>query len=236
MLMNKKIKINVQNLWFYYNDHPVLEDISLEIPQNTITAVTGPSGQGKSTFLMTLNRLWENIEGPRIKGRIEIRFTSNFQNIYDKRYNVSDLRRQVGMVFQVPNPLPMSIYNNIAFPLKLKGEKNKKLVTFRVEDALKRSFLWDEVKDRLNKDARALSGGQQQRLCIARALVLNPQVLLLDEPTSSLDDTSGRVIEDLLLELKKECTMILVSHYLDQVKRIADSGMVLSNRQMKQQW
>jgi len=130
----------------------------------------------------------------------------------------------------------MSIYNNIAFPLKLKGEKNKKLVTFRVEDALKRSFLWDEVKDRLNKDARALSGGQQQRLCIARALVLNPQVLLLDEPTSSLDDTSGRVIEDLLLELKKECTMILVSHYLDQVKRIADSGMVLSNRQMKQQW
>ncbi|MBW2655275.1 MAG: phosphate ABC transporter ATP-binding protein [Deltaproteobacteria bacterium] len=234
--MNKKIKINVQNLWFYYNDHPVLEDISLEIPQNTITAVTGPSGQGKSTFLMTLNRLWENIEGPRIKGRIEIRFTSNFQNIYDKRYNVSDLRRQVGMVFQVPNPLPMSIYNNIAFPLKLKGEKNKKLVTFRVEDALKRSFLWDEVKDRLNKDARALSGGQQQRLCIARALVLNPQVLLLDEPTSSLDDTSGRVIEDLLLELKKECTMILVSHYLDQVKRIADSGMVLSNRQMKQQW
>lgn len=236
MLMNKKIKINVQNLWFYYNDHPVLEDISLEIPQNTITAVTGPSGQGKSTFLMTLNRLWENIEGPRIKGRIEIRFTSNFQNIYDKRYNVSDLRRQVGMVFQVPNPLPMSIYNNIAFPLKLKGEKNKKLVTFRVEDALKRSFLWDEVKDRLNKDARTLSGGQQQRLCIARALVLNPQVLLLDEPTSSLDDTSGRVIEDLLLELKKECTMILVSHYLDQVKRIADSGMVLSNRQMKQQW
>jgi len=236
MLMNKKIKINVQNLWFYYNDHPVLEDISLEIPQNTITAVTGPSGQGKSTFLMTLNRLWENIEGPRIKGRIEIRFTSNFQNIYDKRYNVSDLRRQVGMVFQVPNPLPMSIYNNIAFPLKLKGEKNKKLVTFRVEDALKRSFLWDEVKDRLNEDARALSGGQQQRLCIARALVLNPQVLLLDEPTSSLDDTSGRVIEDLLLELKKECTMILVSHYLDQVKRIADSGMVLSNRQMKQQW
>lgn len=236
MPMTENIKINIKNLWFYYNDHPILEDISLEIPQNTITAVTGPSGQGKSTFLMTLNRLWESIEETRIKGHIEIRFGSDFQNIYDKRYNVSDLRRQVGMVFQVPNPLPMSIYNNIAFPLKLKGENNKTLGSFRVEDALKRSFLWDEVKDRLNEDARALSGGQQQRLCIARALVLNPQVLLLDEPTSSLDDKSGRVIEDLLLELKKDCTMILVSHYLDQVKRIADSGMVLSDRQMKQQW
>ena len=234
--MTDNIKINIQNLWFYYNNHPVLEDINLEIPQNTITAVTGPSGQGKSTFLMTLNRLWESIEGTRIKGRIDIRFDSDFQNIYDKKQKVSDLRRQVGMVFQVPNPLPMSIYNNIAFPLKLKGEINKELVSFKVEGALKRSFLWDEVKDRLNEDAGALSGGQQQRLCIARALVLNPQVLLLDEPTSSLDDTSGRVIENLLLELKKECTMILVSHYLDQVKRIADSGMVLSDRQMKQQW
>ena len=234
--MNDNIKINIQNLWFYYNGHPVLENINLKIPQNTITAVTGPSGQGKSTFLMTLNRLWESIEGTRIKGRIDIRFDSDFQNIYDKKQKVSDLRRQVGMVFQIPNPLPMSIYNNIAFPLKLKGEINKELVSFKVEGALKRSFLWDEVKDRLNEDARVLSGGQQQRLCIARALVLNPQVLLLDEPTSSLDDTSGRVIENLLLELKKECTMILVSHYLDQVKRIADSGMVLSDRQMKQQW
>ena len=234
--MNETIKINIQNLWFYYHNHPILEDISLEIPPNTITAVTGPSGQGKSTFLMPLNRLWENIDGTKIKGLLEIKFGSNFQNIYDKRYNVSDLRRQVGMVFQVPNPLPMSIYNNIAFPLKLKGENNKKRVAFRVEDALKKSFLWNEVKDRLNEDARSLSGGQQQRLCIARALVLNPQVLLLDEPTSSLDDKAGRVIEDLLFELKKDCTMILVSHYPDQVKRIADSGMVLSDRQMKQQW
>lgn len=236
MPMNETIKINIQNLWFYYNDHPILEDISIEIPQNTITAVTGPSGQGKSTFLMTLNRLWESIEGTKIKGLLEIKFGSDFQNIYDRKYNVSDLRRQVGMVFQVPNPLPMSIYNNIAFPLKLKGENNKKLVAFRIEDALKKSFLWDEVKDRLNEDARALSGGQQQRLCIARALILNPQILLLDEPTSSLDDKAGRVIEDLLFELKKDCTMILVSHYPDQVKRIADSGMVLSDRQMKQQW
>jgi len=236
MMVTKNIKIIIQNLWFYYNNHPVLEDISLKIPQNTITAVTGPSGQGKSTFLMTLNRLWESIEKTRIKGHIEIRFGSKFQNIYDKKYNVPDLRRQVGIVFQVPNPLPMSIYNNIAFPLKLKGENNKNLVSFKIEDVLKKSFLWDEVKDRLNEDASVLSGGQQQRLCIARALVLNPQVLLLDEPTSSLDDKSGRVIEDLLLELKKNCTIVLVSHYLDQVKRIADSGMVLSHRQMKQQW
>lgn len=234
--MSENIKINIQNLWFYYNNNPILENISLEISENTITAVTGPSGQGKSTFLMTLNRLWESIENTRIKGRIEIRFGTDFQNIYDKKQKVSDLRREVGMVFQVPNPLPMSIYNNIAFPLKLKGENNKKFVSFRVEEALKRSFLWDEVKERLNKDARALSGGQQQRLCIARALILDPEILLLDEPTSSLDSKAGMVIEELILELKKDCTIIIVSHYLDQVKRIADTGMRLSQRQMRQQW
>ncbi len=236
MPMSENIKINIQNLWFYYNNNPILENISLEISENTITAVTGPSGQGKSTFLMTLNRLWESIENTRIKGRIEIRFGTDFQNIYDKKQKVSDLRREVGMVFQVPNPLPMSIYNNIAFPLKLKGENNKKFVSFRVEEALKRSFLWDEVKERLNKDARALSGGQQQRLCIARALILDPEILLLDEPTSSLDSKAGMVIEELILELKKDCTIIIVSHYLDQVKRIADTGMRLSQRQMRQQW
>ena len=229
MNIKKHTKIKVRDLFFYYNDHMVLQNINIDIMENSITAVTGPSGQGKSSFLMTLNRLWENIDGAKITGSIEIRFNKNFQNIYDKKYPVSVLRRQVGMVFQVPNPLPMSIYNNIAFPLKLNGENKKKDLLFRIEDALKRTFLWDEVKDRLNKNAGTLSGGQQQRLCIARALILNPHVMLLDEPTSSLDEKAGRVIEDLLVELKKNCTIVLVSHYMNQVKRIADTRMKLSN-------
>ena len=137
------------------------------------------------------------------------------------------------MVFQMPNPLPMSIYNNIAFPLKLKGEKKKETIFPKVKNALKKTFLWQEVKERLNKDARSLSGGQQQRLCIARALILNPKVLLLDEPTSSLDEKSGGVIENLLLELKKSCTIILVSHYADQVKRIADTELLLSDGKLQ---
>jgi phosphate transport system ATP-binding protein len=231
--MNKNIKIKIKNLSFYYWDRLVLKEISIEIIENTITAITGPSGQGKSTFLMTLNRLWENIEGAGFKGRIEIKFNSDFQNIYDKKYPVPELRRQVGMVFQVPNPLPMSVYNNVAFPLKLKGEKKKESIFPKVKNALKKAFLWQEVKERLNKDARSLSGGQQQRLCIARALILNPTVLLLDEPTSSLDEKSGRVIEDLLLQLKKTCTIILVSHYMDQVKRVADIELLLSDGKLQ---
>ncbi|MCK5311434.1 MAG: phosphate ABC transporter ATP-binding protein [Desulfobacteraceae bacterium] len=227
--MNNNVKIKIKNLSFSYQDRSVLENITMEILENSITAVTGPSGQGKSTFLMIFNRLWENVEATKMKGDIKINFGKGFQNIYDSSFPVHELRRQVGMVFQVPNPLPMSIYNNVAFPLKLKGEKNKEYVFPKVKKALKNAFLWKEVKDRLNKDARDLSGGQQQRLCIARALILNPQILLLDEPTSSLDDKSGRVIEDLLLELKKTCTIILVSHYQDQVKRIADTELLLSD-------
>lgn len=231
--MNTNIKIKVQDLSFYYYGRSVLENITTKIPENTITAVTGPSGQGKSTFLMTLNRLWESIEGANIKGLVKIKFGTEFQNIYDKNYSVSELRRQVGMVFQIPNPLPMSIYNNIAFPLKLKGEKKEETLFPKVKNVLKKAFLWQEVKERLNKDARSLSGGQQQRLCIARALILNPKVLLLDEPTSSLDEKSGRVIENLLLELKKSCTIILVSHYTDQVKRIADTELLLSDGKLQ---
>jgi len=231
-----KPKIKITDLAFYYDNHPVLENISMDIAENTITAVTGPSGQGKSTLLIALNRLWESIEGARVKGQIQIRFGQKFQNIYDPAYLVSNLRKKVGMVFQMPNPLPMSIYKNIAFPLKLTGDHKQTDAALRVETALKRAFLWEEVKDRLNTDARSLSGGQQQRLCIARALILNPEVLLLDEPTSSLDDTSGRMIEELLLEVKKTCTLLLVSHYLDQVKRIADTGMRLSCGQITQEW
>jgi phosphate transport system ATP-binding protein len=229
-------KIKIEHLGFYYNTQPVLNDISMEIAGNTITAVTGPSGQGKSTLLLTLNRLWETLEGARLAGRIEILFGEHFQNIYDPGFRVSELRRLVGMVFQMPNPLPMSIYKNMTFPLKLKGEDKQADTPFRVETALKRCFLWEEVKDRLTQDARTLSGGQQQRLCIARALILNPQVLLLDEPTSSLDDTACTMIEELLVEVKKECTILLVSHYLDQVKRIADTGLRLSQGQLTQEW
>ncbi|MBU0969106.1 MAG: ATP-binding cassette domain-containing protein [Proteobacteria bacterium] len=229
-------KIKIAGLDFYYNGRPVLENICMEAFENTITAVTGPSGQGKSSLLIAVNRLWESIEGARVKGDIQIRFGQTFQNIYDPGFRVPELRKKVGMVFQMPNPLPMSIYKNIVFPLKLTGGHKKKDAAFRVETALKRSFLWEEVKDRLNEDARSLSGGQQQRLCIARALILNPEVLLLDEPTASLDDTSGRMIESLLLEVKKSCTLLLVSHYLDQVKRIADKGMRLSRGQITQAW
>lgn len=235
-MTEKEIKIRIKNLWFYYHGRPILENIHLEIEKDKITSISGPSGQGKSTFLMILNRLWESIEGARASGTVEINFQNRFQDIYDKTYPVSLLRRQVGMVFQVPNPLPMTIYKNIAFPLKLMGEKDTVSLSEKIEDALKKTFLWEEVKDRLSEDARTLSGGQQQRLCIARALVLDPQVLLLDEPTSSLDEPSVRVIERLLTELKAGCTILLVSHYMDQVKRVADNGLILSHRQLKHQW
>ncbi len=230
--MKNQIKIQVQNVSFQYNTRTILDNLQVQIPENAITSVTGPSGQGKSTFLMTLNRLWQSIDGAKVTGRILIDFGNGPEDITHPKYSLPQLRRNVGMVFQVPNPLPMSIYKNIAFPLKLIGEKNREKTRQQVETALKKAFLWEEVKDRLTEDASALSGGQQQRLCIARALVSEPQVLLLDEPTSSLDETSVTVIEQLLLSLKEKCTIILVSHYMDQVNRIADHNLVLSNRQL----
>ena len=223
----------MENLWFYYHDRVILENIHAEIEKNAVTAISGPSGQGKSSFLMILNRLWENIHGAKVKGREEIDFGKGFEDIHRKTYPVHQLRQRVGMVFQTPNPLPMNIYKNIAFPLTLMGEKNKAKISSRVEAALKKAYLWDEVKDRLSENAETLSGGQQQRLCIARAMVPEPAVLLLDEPTSSLDEASVRVIEDLLLELKKNCTIILVSHYMDQIRRIADHRLVLSDRRLR---
>ncbi len=235
MIMGKKqIKIQIKKLGFYYKNQQIFENICIEFEKKSITSISGPSGQGKSSFLMALNRLWESIEDAKVKGTILMDFGNGFEDIYHKNYSVTELRQRVGMVFQVPNPLPMSIYKNIEFPLKLRGEKNKTIIAEKVEQALTESFLWDEVKDRLSSDAGLLSGGQQQRLCIARALVLEPQVLLLDEPTSSLDETSARVIEDLLVQLKKKCTIILVSHHIDQVDRIADNKLVLSDRRLEQ--
>lgn len=227
--MDSLIKIKTENLFFSYHDNLVLKNVSVAFRKHSISAIIGPSGIGKSTFLMTLNRLWENIPRTTMNGRIEIQFNGKFQNIYDRSYSLTSLRRSVGMVFQTPNPLPMSIYRNVAFPLKLAGHNNKDYIEHMVEEALRRAYLWGEVKDRLHNDAFTLSGGQQQRLCIARSLILEPEVLLLDEPTSSLDADSGKYIEELLVRLKEQCTLLVVSHYGDQVDRIADTVFELSD-------
>jgi phosphate transport system ATP-binding protein len=221
--MDNKLKISVNDLHFSYKDKSILDGATLRIMENTINAIIGPSGIGKSTFLTTLNRLWEATSEAEMAGKIEISFHGVPQDIYDPRFPETTLRRKVGMVFQTPNPLPMSIFRNVAFPLKLAGKTSRGETEERVEKALRQACLWDEVKDRLQKDALLLSGGQQQRLCIARTLVLEPEVLLLDEPTSSLDEKAGAVIEDLLVNLKKNCTIVMVSHYLAQVRRIADT-------------
>ncbi len=222
-------KIRVTDLSFFYKKRAVLRNISADFKASTITALVGPSGVGKSTFLTTLNGLWQTVPEARMTGRVQIRFDGAFQDVYSASFPAPLLRRRVGMVFQTPNPLPMSIYRNIAFPLQLAGEKHRDIIAPKVEEALRRTYLWEEVKDRLGDDALTLSGGQQQRLCIARALVLEPQVLLLDEPTSSLDETAGRGIEELLIALKERLTLLVVSHYLDQVQRIADSVLPFSN-------
>jgi phosphate transport system ATP-binding protein len=231
---NAGIKIKLTDVSFHYGHRRILNRISADFSDQAITAIVGPSGQGKSTLLTTINRLWEEIRGARAEGRVEICFDGRAVDIYDGGYPVNQLRRKVGMVFQEPNPLPMSIYKNVAFPLKLAGEKNRSDIEDRVRAALTRAFLWDEVKDRLDADARILSGGQQQRLCIARALTLTPEVLLLDEPTASLDARAGAVIEELLLSLRSQCTILMVSHYMDQVYRVADSVMELADGRLIQ--
>lgn len=223
---SSKIKIKISNLDFFYKDHQILSKINETIHENAITGIVGHSGIGKSTFLSVFNRLWENIPGAKIKGKVLIRFSKNmnegFCDINAPNFSAIELRRSVGMVFQAPNPLPMSIFKNVSFPLKLAGIKGKNEVNELVTGAIKACGLWPEVKDRLDKRASVLSGGQQQRLCIARALVMNPEILLLDEPTSSLDPASGEKIEQLMVELKKNCTLVMVSHNHDQVKKICD--------------
>jgi phosphate transport system ATP-binding protein len=225
--MDDGIKIRLTDLSFYYGERCVLSGINGGFAEGAVTAIVGPSGQGKSTLLTAVNRLWEEIPAARMQGTVSIRFDDGMVDIHNG-YPVHRLRQKVGMVFQEPNPLPMSIYKNVAFPLKLAGRKVKDEIDAKVRTALAQAFLWDEVKDRLNADARTLSGGQQQRLCIARALILHPEVLLLDEPTASLDAKAAGVIEDLLSSLKSRCTILMVSHYMEQVQRMADCVMELA--------
>ena len=227
-MMQEKI-IEIEKLSFYYGESWVLKQISVSFLKNSIAAVIGASGSGKSTLLTTINRLSDEIAGTRVTGRVQIILDRQKIDIYQPGISLPWLRRKVGMVFQIPNPLPMSIYKNLTLPLKMAGIKNRGLQHDRVERVLKDSFLWAEVKDRLREDARTLSGGQQQRLCIARALILEPEVLLLDEPTSSLDEGAVAEIENLLLSLKESCTLLMVSHDLAQVERVADAVVEIAD-------
>ncbi|ROQ92245.1 phosphate ABC transporter ATP-binding protein [Desulfosoma caldarium] len=220
--MNVLAKIRVEHLSFSYGSRRVLHDVNAVFMEGTVTAVIGPSGRGKSSFLLAINRLWEEIPEARVQGHVWIRLDDREQLVSDPSFPVTELRRRVALVFQTPNPLPMSIYKNVAFPLNVMGIQNRDVVSEAVQKALCRAYLWNEVKHRLHEDARCLSGGQQQRLCIARALAAEPDVLLLDEPTSSLDVRAARVIEELLTSLKDQCTLVVVSHELDQVRRVAD--------------
>ena len=208
----------VHDLCLWYGSHQALTDINIEIPEKSITALIGPSGCGKSTFLKTINRMNDLIPDVKITGEIKYKE----QNIFAPNVDVNDLRREVGMVFQKPNPFPMSIYDNIAYGPRTHGVKNKAKLDDIVERSLRGAAIWDEVKDRLKKNALGLSGGQQQRLCIARALAVEPEVLLMDEPTSALDPISTLKIEELAEELKKKYTIIIVTHNMQQAVRISD--------------
>lgn len=209
--------IKTENLNLWYGENQALKNINAEISEKQITALIGPSGCGKSTFLKTLNRMNDLVDGCRIEGNIYINNTDIYRNM-----DVNILRKNVGMVFQKPNPFPMSIYDNIAYGPRIHGIKSKFKLDEIVERSLKQAAIWDECKDRLKKSALSMSGGQQQRLCIARALAVEPQILLMDEPTSALDPISTSKIEDLALELKKEYTIIIVTHNMQQAMRIAD--------------
>ena len=214
--MSTVIEAKKLNLW--YGAHHALLDVNIEIPEHEITALIGPSGCGKSTFLKTLNRMNDLVEGIRIEG--EINYAG--QNIYDPSVDTTWLRKQIGMVFQKANPFPMSIYDNVAYGPRTHGIKSKSKLDDIVEKSLQGAAIWDEVKDRLKKSALGLSGGQQQRLCIARALAVKPDVLLMDESTSALDPISTSKIEDLAMELKKDYTIIMVTHNMQQAARISD--------------
>ncbi len=220
--MNEKTRNNpiivTENVNAYYGEKQALKNISMSMEPKTVTALIGPSGCGKSTFLRSLNRMNDLIEVFRLEGKIYI----EGENIYDKKVDPVALRRKVGMVFQKPTPFPKSIYENIAYGLRINGVKNKKLINEIVERSLTKAALWDEVKDRLKDSALGLSGGQQQRLCIARAIAIEPKILLMDEPTSALDPIATIKVEELIAELKENYTIVIVTHNMQQAARISD--------------
>lgn len=212
-------KIESKNVNFYYGQNQALKDISLSIEKNTVTALIGPSGCGKSTYLRLFNRMNDLIDNTKLEGQILI----DGVDIYAKSTNVDNLRKNVGMVFQKPNPFPKTIFENVAYGLRVNGITDKKLIEERVETSIQQVALWDEVKDKMKKSAFELSGGQQQRLCIARALAIQPSVILMDEPTSALDPISTAKIEELVYELKEKYTIVIVTHNMQQAGRISDS-------------
>jgi phosphate transport system ATP-binding protein len=216
--LKKTHTIEVNNAKVWYDDFMAIKGIDMVIKPNTITSFIGPSGCGKSTFLRLFNRMNDYVEGFKMEGKIKV----NGKNIYKKKVKVEELRKEIGMVFQKPNPFPKSIFENVAYGLKIQGIKDKKLIYKRVEKALKQADLWNDVKDNLKKSALALSGGQQQRLCIARTLAVEPSIILMDEPTSSLDPISTSKIEDLIVELKEKYTIVIVTHNMQQASRISD--------------
>ena len=213
-----KTKIHVQDLNLYYGENHALKGVNMDIQEKAITAFIGPSGCGKSTFLKTLNRMNDLVDNVRITGTVEI----DGEDIYKKGIDTTILRKKIGMVFQQPNPFPMSIYDNIAYGPRVHGLKNKHELDRIVEESLRGAAIWDEVKDRLKKSALGLSGGQQQRICIARALAVEPEVLLMDEPTSALDPISTGKIEELMEDLKKKYTVVVVTHNMRQAVRVSD--------------
>ena len=216
--MSNKIKVKVENLNLYYGENHALKDVSMDIQENAVTAFIGPSGCGKSTFLKTLNRMNDLVDGVRIDGKVLL----DGEDIYEPGVDTTILRKKVGMVFQQPNPFPMGIYDNIAYGPRVHGIRDKKRLDQIVEESLRGAAIFDEVKDRLKKSAMGLSGGQQQRICIARALAVQPEVLLMDEPTSALDPISTAKIEELMEDLKKKYTVIVVTHNMQQATRVSD--------------
>jgi phosphate transport system ATP-binding protein len=217
--MSEQARISVKNLDLYYGNFRALRSISLDVVANKVTAFIGPSGCGKSSFLRTLNRMNDLIPGTKVTGEVLL----DGANIYDPSVDVVHLRKRIGMVFQRPNPFPMSIYDNVAYGPRIHGERRKAVLDELVESSLRAAALWDETKDRLNKSALGLSGGQQQRLCIARSLAVKPEVLLMDEPTSALDPISTSKVEDLIRELRESYTIVIVTHNMQQAARISDT-------------
>lgn len=216
--MDKRIKLKCENLYFYYAKTEALKNINLEIVEKQVTAIIGPSGCGKSTFIRLLNRMNELIPNTKISGKIYL----DGADIYDRLLDAVEIRRKIGMVFQKPNPFPKSIFENIAYGLKINGIKNKEFIENKVEESLKKAALWDEIKERLHESALKLSGGQQQRLCIARCLAVESEIILFDEPCASLDPISTAKIEELILELKNDYTIIIVTHNMQQAARVSD--------------